>query len=208
MEFELSTHNFSVAPGYFALSYAWGTEEDQMPISVGNRSFKVTKNLHLVLSCLSPWLRNQTTHSIWIDAICIDQGNDAEQFEQIQNMCNVYRQAKQVIAFPGAPSRFSGASHTEPIFSRICLVLIQLEDIMIKTHVKNGSDAIPLLYSDPDRFPYTLKPSHKELMWKFLFELFQSPWWKRAWVVQEVYCSQKLTIVFGGIGFSLKPSNY
>jgi hypothetical protein len=87
----------------------------------------------------------------------------------------------------------------------MCLALIQLRQMTFEG-AKGDKDSILSRvlcnYRNPDQFPSNLKLNHGDRMWEFLFQLFESPWWQRAWVVQEVYCSPNTMIVFGGIGMS------
>jgi hypothetical protein len=83
---------------YEALSYVWGDSDQTLPILVHGKSFNVTVNLHAALL----QLRNHSIERIlWIDAICIDQDNQAEKEHQIQYMANIYGQANRVLVWLG-----------------------------------------------------------------------------------------------------------
>lgn len=43
-----------------------------------------------------------TTDCIWIDQICIDQGNNVERCHQVSQMVNLYAPTKATILWPGA----------------------------------------------------------------------------------------------------------
>jgi hypothetical protein len=208
MDSELTTHKFSKVPEYFALSYVWGSEKNPVNIRVNGQSLVIGKNLHLALSCLSPWLQKQSIQYICIDAICIDQKNNIEKLAQINNTCNIYRRPKQVIAFLDTHSdsaEKTRASDTEREASQMCLALIQLTQMTFENAKGDKDSIVPRIlssYRNPDQFPSNLKPKHGDRMWEFLFQLFESPWWQRAWVVQEVYCSPNTMVVFGGIVMS------
>jgi hypothetical protein len=83
---------------YEALSYVWGDPDITLPILVQGKTFNVTVNLHAALL----QLRNHSIERIlWIDAICIDQGNQSEKEHQIQYMANIYGQANRVLVWLG-----------------------------------------------------------------------------------------------------------
>jgi hypothetical protein len=83
---------------YEALSYVWGIPQKTRSILLNNYAFKVTENLHSVLSRM----RNQYLERvIWIDAICINQDDLKEREEQIQYMARIYGVAKSVIVWLG-----------------------------------------------------------------------------------------------------------
>ena len=114
---------------YEALSYAWGSPETTHSILFHGNHFPVTTNLHTALQHLR---QPETPRCLWIDALCIDQLNDAEKSAQVQLMGDVYRRASQVLAWLGeakddsdfaldflndrdfTPDRFTYSSETLP----------------------------------------------------------------------------------------------
>jgi hypothetical protein len=83
---------------YEALSYVWGNPKDTVDILVDGQEFPITKNLHKALRAL----RNPTEPRVlWVDAICIDQANQAERAWQVGLMGKLFRQAERVIAWLG-----------------------------------------------------------------------------------------------------------
>jgi hypothetical protein len=60
----------SAAPVYAALSYVWGSQEDPACILLNGEVYRVTQNLHLVLSRLR---RPDGDRLLWIDALAINQ---------------------------------------------------------------------------------------------------------------------------------------
>ena len=88
---------------YMALSYVWGSEENKREMLVDGQKAFVTHNLHAALS--NPVLRLKCQSlPIWVDAVCIDQGNEDEKMAQIARMADVYSQACEVLVFLGAGS--------------------------------------------------------------------------------------------------------
>lgn len=78
---------------YEALSYVWGDGGNNMSISVDNHYLKVTSNLHAALLCF----RDQFLERVlWIDAICINQGDLDEKKKQVQFMARIYSKASRV----------------------------------------------------------------------------------------------------------------
>ena len=83
---------------YEALSYVWGGLDTTKLIFVGDEYLEVTPNLHAALS----QLRDSTFPRIlWIDAVCINQKDDAEKELQIQSMASIYASAKRTIVWLG-----------------------------------------------------------------------------------------------------------
>lgn len=76
-----------------ALSYVWGHPRKKHSITLDNCSFGVTANLHAALTRL----RNRYIERVvWIDAICVNQGDLKERGYQIGCMARIYGKAKCV----------------------------------------------------------------------------------------------------------------
>ncbi|KAF3038859.1 hypothetical protein E8E12_008434 [Didymella heteroderae] len=67
------------APAYEALSYVWGPEDDPSHVEVNLQArtgkVRITQNLDIALRHLR---YKETTRYLWIDALCINQANNAE----------------------------------------------------------------------------------------------------------------------------------
>lgn len=97
---------------YEAVSYVWGEAKGAWPLLCDGRELLVTKNCHDALLQLR---KKGKPRTLWIDAICIDQGvsEDAikERSSQISGMGTIYWCARRVIIWLGqgdetAPSIF------------------------------------------------------------------------------------------------------
>lgn len=106
IECDLFHASLKGAKHFIALSYVWGSYNDRVAIRVNGRTFNITRNLHAALT----HLRSQSAETIlWVDAICIDQGNVPERNSQVEHMPQVYSAATQVIAWLGEEA--DGSSH-------------------------------------------------------------------------------------------------
>ncbi|KAH8893202.1 hypothetical protein GQ53DRAFT_592027, partial [Thozetella sp. PMI_491] len=81
-----------------ALSYRWGSENDQKPICIDGYELSVNGNLHAALSHLQDRFIERI---IWIDAICINQNDRVEKGHQVQSMARIYAKASRVIVWLG-----------------------------------------------------------------------------------------------------------
>ncbi|KAF8851381.1 HET-domain-containing protein, partial [Acephala macrosclerotiorum] len=94
----LSWHNLNSKPSYTAISYFWGSDEQNSTIILNGKECRTTASALAALKGLrSRWLKK----NFWIDAICIDQTSDADKAEQICIMSDIYRNAKQVTVWLG-----------------------------------------------------------------------------------------------------------
>ena len=107
--------SFDDLPAYEALSYTWGEPEERMnphlqqQITLDGMPFKVTQNLADALRHLR--LKDCDRH-LWVDAICINQGDPDERNNQVQQMSRIYEAARHVHVWLGpenGPSRIAMA---------------------------------------------------------------------------------------------------
>lgn len=166
---ELIELNKSFVP-YEALSYTWGTGKATRWIKVDGQPFPVTPNLDLALRRLR---YPGEERCIWVDAICINQSDIAERNSQVSLMHHVYRLAARVIVWLGP------ASHDSHL----------------------AMDQIERLARQFDDF-YSHQPGNRHVSNRGIapspiIHLFNRPWWRRAWVLQEVVCSQRVLLICG-----------
>jgi hypothetical protein len=83
---------------YDALSYVWGGEDKLHSISIDGGDLPVTEQLRRALIHLR---HHSTERVLWVDAVCINQGNEREKEQQIQIMEKIYSQANCVIVWLG-----------------------------------------------------------------------------------------------------------
>ncbi|CVK98791.1 uncharacterized protein FMAN_08437 [Fusarium mangiferae] len=166
-------------PPYEALSYVWGEKEDPSHIYINGNRFSVTQNLFEALT----YLRHLDSDRIlWIDAICINQLDFAEREVQVQQMHQVYGNAKEVIAWIGTSN-----ADTNEIFDPIA----SMED--------GAQKQFPSLNLGPlSGFSLTLGNERRTQRKKAaLSQLAERPYWFRAWTFQEMKFATSLTIQCG-----------
>ncbi|KAM7220200.1 Heterokaryon incompatibility protein (HET) domain containing protein [Rhypophila decipiens] len=98
----LVTAHLDKKPSYEALSYVWGSERSSTPIQCDGRDRYINRNLYQALLSLQR-LEESANRLFWIDALCINQNDIAERSSQIELIFHIYRAARNVIVWPGAP---------------------------------------------------------------------------------------------------------
>jgi hypothetical protein len=83
---------------YEALSYVWGASDKPHSISVDGCDLFITANLHAALFRLRDRFIERI---VWIDAICINQGDDVAKAKQVLHMAEIYGKANRVIVWIG-----------------------------------------------------------------------------------------------------------
>ncbi|KAK4198913.1 heterokaryon incompatibility protein-domain-containing protein [Triangularia verruculosa] len=177
---------------YKALSYVWGDDYDTVPIQCNGVEIQVTRNLYWALQHLSVTF---TSHSLWIDAICINQHEEAqeEKGQQIDIMGEIYSQAEEVLIWL--------AESTLPVNADLCFEAC-------KTYGRQWRYAkmlIALSYRGTwkqlsDKTVQTSlalnNPFTEEIM-AGLLEIMRHRYWTRIWVIQEMTLASKSRIVTG-----------
>jgi hypothetical protein len=165
----LVTTSLEASPPYEALSYTWGSIEQDSTITCDDIPLFVTQNLYDAIQYLC---NPEHERIMWIDAVCINQRHDQERTEQVGIMKNIYAKASRVVIWLGRETSedklaFSMLNRFKELFAKYGLV-----------------DFGPF----PDQslgFPHNTDPE-----WPALVRLFQREWFQRIWVVQEATVCQ------------------
>jgi hypothetical protein len=164
----LSWYSLDSAPPYTAVSYVWGSVHRNSTIILNGEEYKTTVSALTALKGLrSKWRKKK----FWIDVICIDLNSDGDRAEQISNMAEIYRKAKQVTIWLGPDEEGE-------------LALSLIRRLWIRTRLRGKMGLSRFSLDAP-------KPA-----WKALQRLLQNPWFARSWVVQEIMSSQ-VTVQYG-----------
>jgi hypothetical protein len=100
--------NSHICPSFTALSYVWGIKAAKSDfITCNSFTVEVTQNCHSALRHLREKFGRFT---IWIDAICINQGDDDEKIEQIRLMGDIYSTARTVYVWLGEGNAATNAT--------------------------------------------------------------------------------------------------
>jgi hypothetical protein len=159
---------------YEALSYTWGSLIDRQNILIGDKAISCTSNLHSALHHLR---RQSEDVVLWVDAICIDQNNLEERNHQVGIMRSIYKNASRVIVWLG-PSSEDSIQALELVF-----------ELVDHSH---------------DRAYIERKIADPECLEEFyaLCRLFNLDYWKRVWIVQEVFSAKTILVHTGNHSIS------
>lgn len=111
---ELISCPIASAPPFVAVSYRWEANKS-MPITINRRRFDVPCGIYELLTTLQSEQavsdESQDERYLWIDSICINQGDTKEKSWQIGLMKDIYRSATQVLCWLGAVAPPVGTWH-------------------------------------------------------------------------------------------------
>ena len=105
MKFELEHADMESDLKYECVSYAWGADDRDRPITLNSSAFLVSSTLHIALENLR---HASQERKIWIDAICINQADIVERSGQVAIMRRIYQNATRVIVWIGPATESSG----------------------------------------------------------------------------------------------------
>ena len=99
LDLALVTYGADEAPAYEALSYVWGAAAAvQKTALVNGEAFRIGTNLEAALRYLRDEREGRT---LWVDALCIDQGNVRERNQQVNRMRAIYAGAERSVIWMG-----------------------------------------------------------------------------------------------------------
>ncbi|KAE9364913.1 HET-domain-containing protein, partial [Stipitochalara longipes BDJ] len=179
IESDISVYSLENLPAYEALSYTWGKSPSH-PIVCNGQSISVQKNL---ASALRNLRYPSSIRLLWIDALCINQGDIQEQSSQVQQMGTIYQKAENVVVWLGEGSQTSSMGFS--LLRDIVLVASTESDYYIYGPTK-------LAELTQKGLPERLSPK-----WRALGAIFWREWFTRVWIIQEVSAAQSVVVVCG-----------
>ena len=179
----LSKHPIDKAPKYFTLSYAWGNVTKKGSVQLRGNSLTISLTVEDALRTL----RKLRVRRVWIDQICINQQHIPERNYQVTRMNDIYAHARQ--CFMHLPS-LSNDKEARADASALCEWVEHFREAMRKDSGRYGRHPEK---DDPwNRGSLRLRRARR-----CMFEIFQSSYFTRLWVLQEVVYSRKVTILWG-----------
>ncbi|KAH8682947.1 heterokaryon incompatibility protein-domain-containing protein [Tricladium varicosporioides] len=167
-------------PVYEALSYTWGAPEATSVLHCQGLSIPLTANLYDALSRLR--LLDEV-RILWVDQICIDQNDLAERSEQVSLMGEIYRGAEVVNIWLGEEKE-----DTELVIGFLPKLLS-----CFKTSEEGDRTTDEL----PDVIGTLGILTLRSDSWEAFRNIFQRPYFRRMWIVQEVVLGSKCRVYCG-----------
>jgi len=183
-------------PSFTALSYVWGDANDKVPFTVDGRPVQITRSLAAALRhAKEHWQKTfpdgePDEFRLWADALCINQGDLAERASQVQLMRDIYRSASLVISWMG---------HKDA--DMISLALSTISEIHSVTKSLTQAEFSTLQWMQPMTSLLTDSaeslPGQNDIRnekWAALHAFFQSEYFTRVWVFQEMLLGNKVIL--------------
>lgn len=170
---------------YFALSYTWGELSEQRWIRLNGKPFHVQPNLMQALKAIR---KCDEPLVLWIDRICIDQSETLEKNHQVSMMGSIYKNASAVLAWLGP-----AADESDLVFDYFDNQGLKTEPIINNPESQQPSTTWNLDNSLSNR---QNSLEDKSLQQAFA-TLIRRPYWRRAWIKQELILAKDITIYCG-----------
>lgn len=168
------------APTYDALSYVWGDQSKKTTIYLDGKPFEISINLHWALRRTRD---RHETRVIWADAICINQLDLQERSQQVAMMGSIFSNARRVLICTGDPPNDGEDQDVSSLMNGFALLWGRHPDI-------------PALGED--------NPLRTDPRWRSVATFMHLPWFRRAWVIQEVGLARDPCVLYGRCEFGYR----
>ncbi|KAF4962548.1 hypothetical protein FSARC_9326 [Fusarium sarcochroum] len=202
---KLQHYDVSECPQYEAISYTWGNENATERMLVNDGFFALRPNLHAALKALR---RPDTPRIIWVDAICINQQDEAERNHQVLQMNKIYSLAQVVDVWLGSATESSdaGVAFLEYFYSTVYhdsdqLVTGSATDVSESTGFAGKDRRATSIYPESTKSYHDFYAPVLSLLddpkvaadLNHAVALLGNNWWRRIWTLQEsVLCPNVL----------------
>lgn len=177
-KFDIVHANLDAPPEYETISYVWGPPKFDYHLSLANgETIAITESLYAAIPCL---VAKSRTAYLWIDQLCIHQGDVFEKNHQVALMARIYRTCERVLIWLGAAENEIKAvvvilQKHEEVNPGHTLGLASIEAMFAKLELRESLEAARL----------EARP------------LLSHHWFRRAWVIQEAVLPKE-SLVIGG----------
>lgn len=171
----------TVSLPFEAISYQWSEGGDQKaPMYLEGEMVSINTYLRSILLRLR---LERHARILWADAICINQADHVERLQQVTIMQRIYSRAVRVIGFVG-----KDYVHAGDCFDAIKVLTATWFDAQKSSNEGTGTSLTP-----GNIYPGGMNEAD---MGKIV-AIFQSGYWRRLWVVQELVSSRNAVIRWG-----------
>jgi hypothetical protein len=183
---ELRTYARAIAPGYDAVSYAWGEDLSTISVLCNGHELCIRKELFHALPYIHNW-RQSPQVSLWIDAICLNQQDDKEKAIHVPLMGPIYENAARCLVWLGQGSDESDtAMYSVRVFEQTTMSRMEIDPT--RTDSLNASKEALRRHGLPPM-------DHPR--WQAVRDLQLRSWFHRLWTLQEIVLSKEAVLMCG-----------
>ena len=199
--FEENSLRSRSVPPYETLSYVWGVASAKCHIRINDCQFLIRPNLEAALRALA----KQRTESflLWVDAICINQDDNAEKNLQVRMMKSIYYQAEGVLIWINSPNDTFDDQHRSD--DGITLAIKGFarahkagrDPKWLAHYIDNPHEGKTKEFNDTSQGAEAENLGKERGNWPAVVNFFDQDWWRRVWIRQEIAMSRRATVICG-----------
>ncbi len=185
---KFDTRDATFAPRYEAISYAWGEPPSTRYISCDGTSIPIRQNLFDALRHIR---YSDKPRKLWIDALCINQHDNAEKATQIPLMKYIYASALKVIMWLGIEDSSTVRGLELVRHAALCARIEDLKHVVPNLKEEPWSDEQNIARGFPSRFGADgdgLRP---------VCSLLSNSYFSRVWIIQETVYATSAVLTLG-----------
>ncbi|RYP37670.1 hypothetical protein DL768_010843 [Monosporascus sp. mg162] len=169
-------------PRYEVISYTWGKDTTKnRTLTVDGKAFLCTTATYQALRDSTSWWLSRY---VWIDYVCIDQGDKLEKNYQVGCMKYIYSRAEWVRVQMVLPPVPEGGTRVD---ARGVGAVVQRIARFVEDWEPSAADIVKFFQWERDTFG----------RWDALVEFFANPWFSRAWIIQQAVCASPVNVYYG-----------
>ncbi|KAI4646467.1 uncharacterized protein J4E79_010529 [Alternaria viburni] len=172
---------------YEAISYVWGDAKNTVNIWCNGLRVPITASL---ADALRNFRRTSKPRVLWADALCINQKDDREKGHQVERMGEVYTNAKRTLVWLDRDNQ----DIAEDAFALMCETNTYLADSFFQAD-QNFYKMRP--FAKP--YPICMEKER----WRGVAQLFEFPWFRRVWTVQEAAIAKECRLYWGSVSIDI-----
>lgn len=171
---------------YEAISYVWGSDDENQFIIIDGKQLPIAANLAGVLRQVR--LRYKP-RALWVDSICINQKDAQEKGQQVGMMGLIYKNSRRTLICLGLEPKYAqNATEARDLVVEVNMMMRQTRHL-------------PEFTGDWNCFP-DLTADHPLLTdsrWTSWVRMVSRPWFFRGWVVQEAAMAPHALVLWTGV---------
>ncbi|KAI3318140.1 hypothetical protein HD806DRAFT_549483 [Xylariaceae sp. AK1471] len=190
---------YELDDAYRTLSYVWGTDKRTEELITPDGVLQITPSLNEALRRLR---HRKEAILLWVDAICINQDDNAEKAQQIRLLPTIFQRAELTYAFLG------DCEGVDAAMEMLMQIRAKASWEELSTACSDTSARKSGLASNSDDWPENLArvpaswedrciPLPDDAIWNSVEKMFSCPWFRRVWVIQEVVVASHVSVVCG-----------
>lgn len=201
---ELPEEGSSNGLSFETVSYTWGDSTRVSTLRLSDEHGSIVGEIGLTanLTQAIPHLTDKSkTRLLWIDQLCINQGDDLEKGVQVGMMDQIYKSASRVLIWLGLVEEDSRmVKQWLDTLDRL-LPLQALEGLLPRQQDPAKFDPANAAFRPDNRAVWVdreiSKPDNASTYAAAIFRFLHRPWFSRGWIVQELLLSTNITFVIG-----------